>query len=202
MPALPSDDQRHGSATGGHLVRPFRDAECWGDPAIRGPAAPAPGYIHRALPGSEACEERRAAPGFGTRSEVVLKTVIDWRDSGAICFGTRRVPWCYPWADGLVVTHKSGYSPHSSPEQKNAEQGMSNFEGSEASGCQEESQKATSNRARRQPVFADLPVHGRRPSSLLFVHFRDFSWPPSGMVLQHSKFLVQYSAVRVPDTAP
>ena len=26
--------------------------------------------------------------------KVVLKTVIDWRYSRAICFGTRRVPWC------------------------------------------------------------------------------------------------------------
>ena len=73
---------------------PFGTRNVGGDPAIRGPAAPARGYLHRALPGPEACKERRAAPGFGTRSEVVLKTVIDWRDSRAICFGTRRVPWC------------------------------------------------------------------------------------------------------------
>ena len=75
---------------------------------------------------------------------------------------------------GLVVTHKSGYGPHSLTEQKNTEQGMSNFEGSEAGGCHEKSQEVTSNRGRRQPVFSDLPFRGRRPTSRLFVPFRDF----------------------------
>jgi hypothetical protein len=46
--------------------------------------------------------------------------------------------------------------------------------------------KTTSSLLRRQPAFPDLPVPGRLAASLLFVHFRDFSWPFCSMVLHHS----------------
>jgi hypothetical protein len=63
-----------------------------------------------------------------------------------------------PWA--LDVLHKSDHEPHRAPEQKNAEPGMSNFEGGQASDGHEKSPK---------------PPAASRGGSLHFLTYRSLS---------------------------
>ena len=96
----------------------------------------------------------------------------------------------------LVVLHKSDHEPHSAAQQKNTEQGMSNLEGT----TDFDSEGTTDFQS------VDQGRH-RRTSSLSYEHnaipiLRFDDARRYGMVLQHSKFLVGYSAVRAPDAAP